>query len=633
MLTAPITLTPEQIQTHIHYLDLMQSQFGDLGSDKTTIRELVDNLKSISGLTLFLPPSELQAVMRRANPAPSEDHQTSPLGIATTASRVCALINTVFFAYRHEMIQKNDKVYYACQGYLLLLNALLGANVAFLYGNPTERVRQEDKEKYINKCADWMMIFEMSFLPSLKDTFCQDLRATLVKTIISLKTPLVPVLPNVDSYEDPYLLPSELKALAGRKSKNAYKDGTPYSLLVIHRQNANMFFQIDLETFKLLKDKLEEIINKKITKEQHFLFYFNHDLGPVELLSARYNTQTKKLELVNVSAGNQIGQYFFLLSLMMSLENAQVPYELLACQANLLPSVNCAQFYAYALSGMLASKTFDRLKEGKYKVSQPHFYDAHEQKKEDKLTLNNVHWFDITALGDKAILLAPTYQAMFNLFKKVCGSNEDAHIKCQDYMRKYQLVAGDIFEGNFRHYYEYAYHRARVHLGAKSEPLNYLQVRAQLLEENYDAQKDALIAEELREKFATLSLKKVTATIKPIQIPDDYKPVRRHHDFLAEDSKVMRRAAAGFCPLYVFKFMLAQPQFSACIDAFDAKRQYTPLQLALIHQQPQRALCLLEHKASITLENAGGKSAKRIYAELPPDSKVKRNEKLKVLLG
>ncbi|MBS0287419.1 MAG: hypothetical protein JSR17_08990 [Proteobacteria bacterium] len=632
MLTAPITLTPEQIQDHKHYLDLMQSQFGDLGSEKTSIRELVDNLKSISGLTLFIPPSTLEEMMSRGRPKQSENDQTSPLQLAITSSRICTLINTVFFAYRKEMMQRNEKVYYACQGYLLLLNTLLGANVAFLYGNSTQADRREEKEKFINKCADWMMIFEMSFLPSLKGTFCQDLRATLVKTMISLKTPLIPVLPNVDSYKDPYLLPSELKALAGRKSKNAYNVGTPYSVLVIHRQNANMFFQIDLETFKLLKEKLEDIVNKKITKEQHFLFYVNHDLGPVELLSAKYNTHTKKLELVNISAGNRIAQYYFLLTLMMTLDPAEFRYELLACQANLLPSENCAQFYAYALSGILASKTFARLKEEKYRVSQPRFYDAHEQKAEDKLALN-VQWFDITALGDKAIILAPTYSAMFNLFRKISSSAEDAHIKCQDYMRKYQLVAGDIFEGNFRHYYEYAYHRARVHLGAQSEPLTCMQVRAQLLEEHYDAQKDALLAQEMREKFEALSLqeKKPAKPRVASDFPNGPFPMRPR--IVEEDGKVMRRAAAGFCPLHAFKFMLTQPEFLACIDAFDAKRQYTPLQAALMHGQPVRALLLLEHKASATITNQGGKSAKAIYADLPADSKIKRNEKLKALLA
>ncbi len=649
MLNAPITLRPEQIKDFVQNLNIITQTFGKIPfSSGLTVETAIFNIKVISGLTILINPSEIEVTISKLEKSSKHRSKASkPDALKDNHSRQvtgCTLVSelvTFFMVNRAPLMGLNEKAYHQSMGFLMLMATLYGYNAAVTLQNTESH---HLKQQYIDKSIDWMTIFESVNLPELGSDFWHDLRLRLVQSLSQLKAkPLNQS--QLVAHPELILLPSELKQLIERKNLRAKQFGVPCEMAVIHRHDSNMLFQIDLDTFVLLKTQLEKIINTRVTTEHHFLFYVNHDFGPVELLSARYNTTTDKLELVNVSPGNRISQYYFLAALRSSLDAASMQYDLHACQANMLSSAHGSAFYAYLFSGILRSVAVSQVNDKAFKTTQPIFYDAFEQETKAFPTLKQVNWFDVGALGDKALLLAPDHESIKAHFLKRQPDPADAKKRFNFYMRKYNLVMSDLFEGNYRFYAEYAFHRAKSHLENTSESPSYMEMMNRILNDELDCEKEAQDLELLVKELESLKLSKTKAAPKnkasakksnqkkevkltPVKVinkkPDDVAIQAQE-----QDGKLLRRAAAGFCTLSEFEFLLEHPFMSGSIDQFDPKRQYTPLQLSLTHQQPKRALMLLKKEAKADLKSEDGKSARTIYEGLPADSPIKKNEKLK----
>jgi hypothetical protein len=104
-----------------------------------------------------------------------------------------------------------------------------------------------------------------------------------------------------------------------------------------------------------------------------------------------------------------------------------------------------------------------------HKVTQPPFYNSHEQTSQPADTLEKVHWFNITALGDQAALLAPSDDVMHEMFSQATYKIDPAK-RCRHYQRKYSL--GPFSEGSINHFYEYAYEQAQKQLSILDDDLS-----------------------------------------------------------------------------------------------------------------------------------------------------------------
>ncbi len=669
-----ISLNKIQREQHVKYLTELGEKFP------TVVEPMLENIKVLSAISVMYPLELLHSLeskfgsssegtqkfitaLKKLNLVQLHEHNAKivlPSGYIdaqiqrhSNTMQLFLVLGMNLLANRQMMISIDAKAYYQGHGYILLLGSLVGYNLAQFYALKNQH---EEKIKYLNKCFDWMTIFETECLAELDDDFCFALRSTLAKKIKDLQVAPLKLPLNNAAYADPYLVVDELRQLVDYKNTKATEYGTPCKKIVIQAPSTTLY-SLDLDTLNLLKPELIKIIQGKVTEPRHFLFYCNQELGPVEFLAVNYNMANKTLDLVSISPGKHVAQFYFLISLSMFLESNEIPYRLLACQANVQASENSSQFYAYLLSGIMASTSFENLIP-KVEMAQPQFYDPHEKKLSTAERLQTVRWFSLAKLGPKALLLAPTPEQRLALFQKHYGI--DGGLQRYNYCcRKYGLLNHSYFQGAFHHYYEYAYHQTKIFFadrvfierGQEQElesvrrnrqpPL--FEIENSILDDDFDVRDEEKlvdIAKELESLLPQLEKLKIEAANskdnakqQPQQCPKPSLVLAANQSYKLQSAKLLRRAASGYCPLSHFAVLLSQPSMLAVINDFDPQQKYNPLQLALSNQQPKRAMMLLEAHADINALNNQGKSAKMIYAELPEDSPVKRNTKLRGLLS
>lgn len=623
----PIWLDDSQKKLLIANLKKINTKFGNINSTAqghSKLGSAISGIQSMCGLTVLSTPQQLEKMLSRIKLTLPKEISLFQRYITTSHLLAHSVVDLI--KYKPDVIQKDKKDYYEAVGFLLLLSVLFGYNTALSCDTSDQNL--ELKRQYIDKCDDWFVIFESSYLPKLPSDFCLPLRSLLSSKLATLMLKVA-----TDNPMEPHLPFSiqEMRTLINRKNERAERFGLEQRYQVIARKSSASWYQIDLDNFVLLKAELERIINNKITQPTVFLFYYTQNDANVELLRARYNLTTQKLELINVSTGNSIAQYLFLCALRMSFEEAdvEVPYLLLATQANMLPAKHGNAFMAYALSGILGSCDITHLMQQRYKVSQGAFYDALQRETQEVNPLSQVHWFNVLALGEKAAWLAPTHDKITEKLVELFGK-EKAKRRFEFMMRKYNLAKGD-FEGNFKLPYEYAYARARSHLDKVDNPLSFFETMHRLLDDDYFYEADTELVEAF--KGLNLSEEDTINEKQPLTWNKAWtKPTLKSQDEIAklreEEGKGLRRAAARFCPFHEFMFLVSNPFLRHNISAFDAKGQYTPLHLAMRNQDSKRTLVLLEEKADVKAKHGEGESPQEIYDKLPADSPIKRNAKI-----
>jgi hypothetical protein len=530
----------------------------------------------------------------------------------------------------------NAKAYEQCCGYLLLLNAILSYNAAVIFSSmESEKL---SLQIHLNKCFDWMALFEELSLPTVGNNFCIELRKLLAKSMADFQTALLNkqrALPEKSNNKS--LLPAELVELVKAKTKRAQRFGTTYQGVIIHHAQSELMNVIDPIAMKELVEQISVIYESKVNEHPtQFIFYCNQNFGPIELLSVYFNPQSQEIELVSLSLGKSALQHSFLHYLNTSLCNKKVKFSVLACQADLLPEQSFTQLYAFAFSGILAKAVFEVIR-GKYQCSQPSFYSVVAGKIEEMPMIHNVQWFNVVALGDKAILMAPSYQRMQTLFEAVYGKLE-AQRRIKFYMRKYDLVVSDQFIDKFHHFYEYFFNK---HQGHSFHELSIIEIESRLLDDEFDESRDIEASKSLLSLFDHLSSVKNDKK-EPTEVSvEKMDKIFLGHIFtpkdrtvqLDQEAKTLRRAAAGYCPLQEFEFVLEKFSHMTIaqnpINLTDQNQLNSSLHLALSRDLPKRALLLLECNADKKVKNKAGKSPEEIYAELPSHSQVRRNTKIR----
>lgn len=661
MLNTLIRFTPEQDELHQRYLEKMNEHFGQFimqeSDEEKTLSLILRNLKAICAFTVLSGAPALQAKYYqhkakqlqqkwRSKKTKSQSPQAMPMeDLQVQIQAGCAhLLLLIKFLIKNEKALKgiNKEAYHTSLGYLLLLSVSFGYNLgmALEAQGKTQEVRG-----CVEKSKDWLVQFETAYLSDLQADFCSSLRQVLVQKLsaFDLKPSLIGDI-SPTAYPAAYLSPYALKKFIAHKNANAQRFGTSCERKVIHRKNSEKYFKMDLKTYALLITELGNILQQESEQLKHFFFYANHDAGTVLLLSARFNRATRQLELVNICAGNSIIQIDFLNALRKSLRKRSVSYQLRASQANVLQSDQSEAHYATMLSSMLAKVSFKTLSKADFQVKIPLFFDAYWRKEIEFDPLDDVIWFDISALGEKALMLEPSHEAIKAAFAKMYPNQAQAKRRFNFNMRKYNLVMDDKFEGNFQFYYQHAYHRTKLLLLDQKETLSYLENMHRILNDEADCEKEALDFNDMLAQFSKMRIspKRSQASKKKLEAKrqsliqkvatttyNDLVVSDANLDAMKEqDGKVLRRAAAGYCTLREFEFLLDHPFLHQSIDAFDVERKYTPLQLALTSGKSKRALMLLERQANISATNNKGQSAQDIYAALPADSPIKGNAKI-----
>lgn len=643
---------------HMHFVTLLDKDFGatkvspnvksinNIKGPGRSFNELIKELKSNTDISLWYTPKRIGELLVTAKsalkgsviPQKGTVEDAFYMGLCSRYVASTTIISYLLLTMREngdELKSINARTYEQCCGYLLLLNAALSYNAAIIFSGMESQM--QSLQIHLNKSFDWMAIFEELFLQSLGDNFCFELRKLLIERMVNFKAALLSAQRSLPEKSTKALLPDELIELVNAKTKRAERFGTTYQGVVIQNPQSQLMHVIDPIAMKALVEQISHIYESKVRHNPtQFIFYCNQKFGSIELLSAYFNPQSNEIELVSLSLGKSALQHSFLHHLSINLCHKKVKFSIFACQADLLPEQSCIQLYALAFSGILAKTVFEPIQK-KYLHSQPSFYSVVAGKTEEMPTIDNTQWFNVIALGDKAILMAPSYQRMQTLFEEAYGKVE-AQRRIKFYMRKYDLVVGDQFIDKFHHFYEYLFNKHHEH---SFDELSIMEIESRILDDEFDESKDVEASKTLLSLFdRKASLKKAKKKPKEITIVKMDGMLHAHKLTLKDrrleldqDAKTLRRAAAGYCPLQEFEFVLEKfSQMTIAqnpINITDQNQQNSSLHLALSRDLPKRALLLLEHNADIKVKNKAGQTPEEIYAELPEHSRVKHNVKIR----
>lgn len=631
--------------THQEMMSLFSTTFGGqkvpnaTGIEQSYIgkscSDLAREIHATAGNSLFFSPDKLQEMLQNLKKISKKDlripnelthAKAFHLGLMARYKKIITLSSYLIIALKldYSGLHSHPKVFHQCAGYLTLLTVVLHYNCAVL-------ARSCDKSNvsmWLNNALDMVALFESTHFPELDEGFFLQMRQLLAQRIVDFQRSQLALERALPQSQDKSLSLSELKHQVDKKNERAIRFGSPYHAEVFHYKDAVMLHDVDLNAMGEFLACVKSAAEKEHPTQ--FLFYCNQDLGPIELLNVYFNQETKQLELINISCGNSFGQHNFLNYLLQYLKAQDVKFKLLACQANLQPDPSCNALYALAFSAILANASFSRLEQKKFQVVQPKFSDPRMSMYDELPTYPEVQWFDVVALGDKAILMAPSYEAILRMFKRLYGAKEgDQRLKF--YLRKYDLSQSGAFANKHQFFYQHYHAKLSKPQGdSRLDDLSLMEITSRV---NEDAVDDLALAEML----STLSIShtKSKRRLKPKKVPLDYfkdtncalRPdgAQKVYQY---DAKALRRGAADYCRLVEFEYMLSQLS-AQHLNEFDEKRQYTPLMLALKFDKPKQALLLCEQDANTKLENAQGETPASLYAKLPKDSLVKRNSELK----
>ncbi|MGE3320294.1 MAG: hypothetical protein AB7I18_13460 [Candidatus Berkiella sp.] len=455
------------------------------------------------------------------------------------------------------------------RGYLLLLASIASYNLAV---DQYQQNKLEPAIELVVASLKWMEDAELNHLDGLNSEINIALRKRLMSGLTLLQYQIN------QARKTQAISPQDLTLLINRKNQRAERFALPFNGEVIFEPEAYYSYLPDPLSLQKLYRSIQAMRAGGVTSRKQILFYFNISLGHVELLDVSFDADKNKFYFINVSSTHLVSQYHFLQALIEYLEQQKIDYDIAACQANVQRDGTSCCLYVYALAGIVAKLSPERLT-CERAVEAPMFFDVSHRDGHQLPTIPGLRWIAIQALGDKASLISQSFSFMLDNLSKT-HSTEEAKKLINEFKVKYGLIDSDDI--TIKHTY-----------------VNYL-----------------------RSHFQT----HLTPPGKPITI--DTLKVK----FNVDDGGKMMRRAVTYATTDEFDFLIEE--FSKLdvkdnpLDAHDEVKDkgFTPLLLSLQRNTPGRALRLLASgKVSSDKVDAKQQSAKDYFAKLPADSALVQN--------
>ena len=423
-----------------------------------------------------------------------------------------------------------------------------------------------------------------------------------------------------------------VSATQKKKNERAQHLGVPYCAQIIRNPHSTLCYEPDGEAINLLFLAIQKMYASPNAERMQFLFYYNHEFGIVDLLDVNVNKKENIIEIINIHSGSATAQYFFLKKLIEKLKLISCEHRVLACQANILTEQVAMATYPYALSSMVAKVDFIDL--CKSICVQPFFMDVgHPEGR--YLDPIKVIWFPFAALGSKSILFTPNLKHMQEKLVERYGK-APAEDKFRQYERMYNLYEDPKQKEPSSYYIDYR-RRRLGHEMEGSDPLASITlVRLKNLDEKQLETLNSMLPEEA--KVPRISFKDVVMTTEERHLFAVEK-IKRELG-ATENGQAMRRAAAGFCTMHKFRFLVdAFRKIPNCDDhplrIADGNKAFTPLHLALKNDLDKRAVYLIQAgltEHDFAKENKEKMSARTYIDKALPTSQIYRNSLLTKLL-
>ncbi len=345
-----------------------------------------------------------------------------------------------------------------------------------------------------------------------------------------------------------------LTQLIARKNAAQEEQGGNYHGELIHNPQTTYLVAFDDFVFEKFIQKCQKILRGEQARTQ-FVVYVHGRAGHVMAFDVSCNREKNQLQLISLESAQDAKQYHYLDKIIKRLENLRIDFEILACQMDVQKDPSNCSLFAFVIGGIVAKKSFEELR---VSIDQPHFY-SHFTKQTSHPKLTSTTWFKTTALGEKAVLLCQSSQAMKDNLKAMGKTPKDITDTIENWTLWYGL--------DFSHQKSYINHRmAMGHLKLNNSP------------------------------FANITLDEILTKLKAKNL------------FIA-----LRRLSAGFATKRLLEWLLlALKKGSLNIDEANADGN-SAAHISIQYKQPKRALLLFKYGASFDKPNVEGKTARQLY--------------------
>jgi hypothetical protein len=559
-----------------------------------------DIITDVSKLTIG-KSVEKKHSKRRQNPAVQPAKPISPELIASSRKEFydsfymnlyfcqsyCSYIFKALYAHKFEGIKRDKDNFNQVISYFLLLACILNLNMLMYQTHPIyKEVNIERMQGLFKASRNWTMLLESFHLNYGQGNDFDELRTAFVKRMIVFKQQLFKNPKFFDLLTDELLLPLSIEEMnyhVAQKNTRAQELGIGYhGHLCIPEVNTLYIasFGTDSAFFKQIRQICANVENPN--QRAQFLYYYNEENGNVDVFDVKHNAATGCLEIMNVHVGNSCAHHDLLSRIELSLKETKIPYQLLACQANLGHRTQTPSLYAFKISSLLTKRSFTEVFK-QTTSKQPLFSDDAHHGEQKLDTIPTVRWFPIETLGDKAVLLISS-------------------------LARRKALLGPRFEG-----YQQQYGLSEMIQDDPATVYHYADDYRKRLAHRYHQ----------RKPFATLSVDALKAKVTT-----------------NDDGQLIRRGASNIYKVKTreFEFLVnyAKEHDQEPTLHFPVKeKDYTPLHLALRGQSAKKATILLNAtkftEQELNAKNKDEKSAKDYFAE-SKDPAVKENPVLKRFL-
>ncbi|MGE3319200.1 MAG: hypothetical protein AB7I18_07870 [Candidatus Berkiella sp.] len=490
MIGTPISFSQNEMTLHRRMCTLLKQCFGKLpvtkpivlsgiklqGKPLSTILAMLekefDNIASVTSQQLEYS-ADLPALMADLNITDTQTKKaaksTSRKQPATTTHNkkeayesfhrrlsFCTTTSTLLFQelYFHKdlaSIQTEQPFHHVCS-YFMLLAAICNLNMAIYQTHPVHETLNRERISALFKSShNWIMLLESYHLNYGQGEDYTNLRKLFVTRTIDFQNQFYQNPDWVDLFPEEMKLPlspEELEYHVAQKNQRAKLLGLPFDGHVIMPQADTLYVPSNANLTQLYEAMRSICLNESMLgRRAQFLFYYNAPYGNVDIVDVRLNPDTQTLEIINIHTGNSCAHHEFLLQLYGKLASAKLPFQLLACQADLGQRTQNTAAYALKISSLLSKIPFGELL-AKAAKRQPTFSDEAHASPQTLYHIPEIGWFPVSALGDKAMLLdekaatlpalqakMPEYTAKYALSDMI-GDDPDTASHYVDYYRR-----------------------------------------------------------------------------------------------------------------------------------------------------------------------------------------------------
>lgn len=316
---------------------------------------------------------------------------------------------------------------------------------------------------------------------------------------------------------------------------------------------------------------IQEIQADNLPRQQIAL-YLSHSAGHAITLDISKNSNSQELEIIALESTRSWQFAAALQKITDTLTKFEIKHKILACQTDLQKDGMSCTAYVLSFLALLAKTSFQALSQNTALFhAQPSFFISPQFSTQPMPVIPNTQWFDVIALGKKAVMMGQSFKKMRSDLQKLFPNLEHKKIEVMitDLKRHYNIDGKEI--GSY-----IDYKRREYKAIASGQPFKHISW-------------DTIAA-------------KLTG---PSKIPPTQEVA-------------LRRLAAGFGTVQELEYLISSMEGLSISCQDSGEKGYTPLHHAVKNAKEKRAFLLLSAGADPDMvdKTPEHKTARQYAAEL-----------------